>query len=128
MASAYTDGPVCPGYIGVTHGFYSVSHFKHQSCANNVQRLPRIHSHIRGLFWTSKLLPLESTSSPPLITQLPVCTSLSMFRSIIIVIQYQSRHSNVIKSKKRNALTLRIKVALINEPEAGNSCRQLCGI
>ena len=28
-------------------------------------------------------------------------------------------------SKKRNALTLRHKVALINEPEAGNSCRQL---
>ena len=27
-------------------------------------------------------------------------------------------------SKKRNALTLRHKVALINEPEAGNSCRQ----
>ena len=32
---------------------------------------------------------------------------------------------HVIMSKKRNALTLRHKVALINEQEADNSCRQL---
>ncbi len=43
----------------------------------------------------------------------------------IIVIQYQLRHYNVIMSKKLNALTLRNKVALINEAELGKSCRQL---
>ena len=41
---------------------------------NNVQRLPRIHSHIRGLFWTSKLFLLAWTWRPPLISQLTVCT------------------------------------------------------
>ena len=40
-------------------------------------------------------------------------------------VDYQSRHSNVIMSQKQNALMLRHKAALINEPEAGNSCRQL---
>ena len=48
--------------------------FAHQSWANNVQRLPQIHSHIRGLFWTSKLFLLASTWRPPPISQLPVCT------------------------------------------------------
>ena len=122
MASAYTAGSVRSGYNGVTHGLLSESHFEHQSWANNVQRLPRIHSHIRDFFWTSKLFTLTSTSRPPLITQSPV---LSLFGSIIIVIQYQLRHSNVIMSKKRNALTVRHKVALINEAEAGKSCRHL---
>ena len=91
-----------------------------------MQRLPRIHSHIRGLFWTSKLFLLASTCKPPLITQLPACTShLSECVYVwvyIIVIKYQLRHSNVIMSKKRNALTLRHKVALINEAESGKSC------
>ena len=50
---------------------------------------------------------------------------LSLFGSKIIVIQYQLRHSNVIMSKKRNALTLRHKVALINEAYVGKSCRHL---
>ena len=94
-----------------------------------MQRLPRIHSHIRGLFWTSKLFLLASTCRPPLITQLPVCTchlSECVYVWVyIIVIQYQLRHSNVIMAKKRNALTLRHKVALINEAESGKWCRQL---
>ena len=92
-----------------------------------MQRLPRIHSHIRGLFWTSKPFLLASTCKPPLITQLPVCTGhLSECVYVwfyIIVIQYQLRHSNVIMSKKRNALRLRHKVVLINEAESGKSCR-----
>ena len=37
MASAYTAGPVRPGYTGVTHGLLSGSHFGHQSWANNVK-------------------------------------------------------------------------------------------
>ena len=41
----------------------------------------------------------------------------------IIVIQYQLRPSNVFMSKKRNDLTLRHKVALINEAESGKWCR-----
>ena len=71
-----------------------------------MQRLLRIHSHIRGLFWTSKLFLLASTCRPPLITQLPVCTchlSECVYVWVyIIVIQYQLCHSNVIMSKKRN--------------------------
>ena len=94
-----------------------------------MQRLSRIHSHIRGLFWTSKPFLLASTSKPQLITQLPVCTchlSECVYVWVnIIVIQYQLRHSSVIMSKKRNALALRHKVALINEAESGKSCRQL---
>ena len=79
-------------------------------------------SHIRDLFWTSKLFPLAlTTATDYAIARL----HLSLFGSIIIVIQYQLRHSNVIMSKKRNALTLRHKVALINEAEAGKSCRHL---
>ena len=106
-------------------------YFEHQSWANNVQRLPRIHSHIRGLCWTSKRFLLASTCRPPLITQLPVCSchlSECVYVWVyIIVIQYQLRHSNVVMSKKRKALMLRHKVALINEAESGKSCRQLAG-
>ena len=129
MASLYPVGPVRSGYNGVTRGFYSGPYFEHQSWANNVQRLQRILSHIRGLFWTSKRFLLASTCRPPLITQLPVyschlseCVYVWVY---IIVIQYQLRRSNGIMSKKQNALMLRHKVALINEAESGKSCRQL---
>ena len=91
-----------------------------------MQRLLPIHSHICGLFWTSKRFLLASIGKPPLITQLPVCTchlSECVYVWVYIVIQYQLRHSNVIMSKKWNALTLRHKVALINEAESCKSCR-----
>ena len=118
--------PVRSGYNGVTRGFYSGPYFEHQSRANNVQRLPRIHSHIRGLFWISKRFLLASTCRPPLITQLPVFTchlSECLYVWVnIIIIKYQLRHSNVIMSMKLNALMLRHKVALVNEAESGKSC------
>ena len=109
MASyLHTAGPVCSADNDVTHGFYSGSYFEHQSWANNVQRLLRIHSHIRGLFWTSKLLCWRRVAGRhwlPFITQLPVCTchlECVYVWVYIIVIQYQLHHANVIMSKKRN--------------------------
>ena len=88
-----------------------------------VQRLPRIHSHIRGLFWTSKRFLLASTSCrPPLIMQLPVCTvtlvnafCLGLYnRNPVSVTPLQCHHVEEAHT-----------AAMVNEAESGKSCRQL---
>ena len=121
MASLYPAGPVRSGYNGLTHGFSSGPYFEHQSCANNVQRLPRIHSHIRDLFWTSKLFLLASTWRPPLISQLPVCTC-----HLSECVLYNHKPVSVTPlpcyhvEETECSHVLRHKVALINEAESAN--------